>query len=572
MAKNSASTAKELFAEANDARLAGNLDRAEVLFRQLLGADGANFEARYLLGTVCHQLGKPAEAIAALASAIRLKGDSAKVHNHLGAVLAEQGKFDDAIASFRRASQLDPSADDAARNLDRAMAGKAVAQGIPLAQRGRLDEAAACFKQALALIPDHVDAHNNLGYVQLAQNRPRDALVHFRKAVELHGDYLPAIVNVGSALERSGEAEEAVEWFRRAITLASNEAEPYNNLGVALHSLGKLSEATANFDKALQLSPQHPRARLNRAMGLLLRGEFAEGWREFEWRPARFPQTQTPLPPRWTGQPLDGRTILVRSEEGIGDTLQFVRYAELLARKGAMVALECPGVLSRLIATAPGVDRVISWGQSLPACDFFVPMLSLPCILETTIETIPANIPYLEPDAEAVNHWKTELNAPNTFKIGIVWQGNPNHRADAYRSIPLAQFAPLTEVAGIRLFSLQMGPGCEQLGGWPGAHPITDLSDRLGDFHNTAAAVCNLDLVIACDSAPAHLAGALGVPVWVALAITPDWRWMLSRDDSPWYPTARLFRQHQQGNWQDVFRDIQRALPALIEAKAKGNP
>jgi hypothetical protein len=247
--------------------------------------------------------------------------------------------------------------------------------------------------------------------------------------------------------------------------------------------------------------------------------------------------------------------------------VHFVRYAELLKRRGATVIVECPSVLTRLLATCPGVDRVVATGAPLPKCDFYLPILSVAGVLGTTPESIPAHIPYLWPAAELVERWKNELGAEGGFKVGIAWQGNPNHKGDCYRSIPLAQFAPLAQVPGVHLYSLQMGPGREQLGAWLDRWPITDLGDRLGDFFNTAAAVRNLDLVITCDSAPAHVAGALGVPVWLALAITPDWRWLLERNDSPWYPTARLFRQARQGDWEMVFNEIEHELSKLARAK-----
>jgi hypothetical protein len=229
---------------------------------------------------------------------------------------------------------------------------------------------------------------------------------------------------------------------------------------------------------------------------------------------------------------------LLRGEEGMGDNIQMIRYAKLVNERGGPVIAEVPAPLASLAASCPGIDRVVVAGQPLPDFDVYAHTLSLPLLFGTTLAGIPARVPYLEPDANLVEAWREELAGDGGFKVGIAWQGNPNHKADRYRSIPLEHFTRLADVPGVRFYSLQLGPGREQLADWKGSQPISDFGDRLGDFNSTAALVKNLDLVISCDSAPAHLAGAIAAPVWVALAITPDWRWLLERSDSPWYPLA----------------------------------
>jgi ADP-heptose:LPS heptosyltransferase len=241
-----------------------------------------------------------------------------------------------------------------------------------------------------------------------------------------------------------------------------------------------------------------------------------------------------------------------------------VRYAELVKQQGATVIVECKPPLARLFASCPGVDRVMTRGEPLPRFDVWTTLLSLPGIFETSLATIPAKVPYLWPSEALVEQWKDELSKEKAFKIGIAWQGNPTQLSDRFRSLPLAHFAGIAATRGVRLYSLQMGAGREQLADRANALPITDLADRLGDFHNTAAIIRNLDLVITCDSSPAHLAGALGVPVWVALAFAPDWRWMLKRPDSPWYPTMRLFRQQSSGDWDGVFESIRDELTRIV--------
>jgi hypothetical protein len=270
--------------------------------------------------------------------------------------------------------------------------------------------------------------------------------------------------------------------------------------------------------------------------------------------------------PQWDGSPLEGRTILIHAEQGLGDTIQFIRYAPLVKRRGGTVIVECQPVLSQLLAGCPGIDRLIAQGSPLPAFDVHVPLLSLPRIFGTTLADVPAEVPYLFADAALIERWRDELAGVPGVKIGIAWQGNTRFPADCMRSIPLTHFAPLAQVDGVRLFSLQKGPGREQLAATAAYLPVIDLADRLdekaGGFMDTAAVVKNLDLIITSDTAIAHLAGALGVPVWVGLALGADWRYLLGREDSPWYPTMRLFRQTRLGDWDGVFERIASELRA----------
>jgi hypothetical protein len=270
----------------------------------------------------------------------------------------------------------------------------------------------------------------------------------------------------------------------------------------------------------------------------------------------------------WEGSPLHGRTILLRAEQGLGDTLEFIRYAQLLKQQGATVFVECQKPLLRLLARCPGIDRLLAQGEPWPeTVDVQIPLLSLPSRLGTTLATVPAPIPYLSADPDLVAHWAQQLRSDGTFKIGIVWQGSPAYRDDQSRSIPLAQFAPLARLEGVQLISLQKGRGTEQLRKVADQFSILDLGSQLdetaGPFMDTAAVMKNLDLVIACDTAIGHLAGALGVPVWVALPFVPDWRWLLHRGDSPWYPTVRLFRQSVPGDWPGVFQRMTDAVRKL---------
>jgi hypothetical protein len=306
-------------------------------------------------------------------------------------------------------------------------------------------------------------------------------------------------------------------------------------------------------------------------------GNFEQGWPEYEWRWQR-PQTP-PRPfrqPCWDGSPLAGRTILLYMEQGLGDILHFIRYAPLVKQQGGTVLVECPGFLIPLFSRCPGIDGLVAEGTELPACDVQAPLLSLPRLLGTTLATVPAEVPYLFADPDRVAHWGHKLRPLRTFNIGLVWQGNPHHGWDRHRSFALAQFAPLARLDGVQLFSLQRGAGVEQLRTLAGRFPVTELlreSDGPSEaLMETAALMKNLDLVISADTAPAHLAGALGVPVWVALAALVDWRWMFRREDSPWYPTMRLFRQTELGNWLPVFERMAGEVRKLLPPSGRSRP
>jgi hypothetical protein len=421
--------------------------------------------------------------------------------------------------------------------------------------QGQPDEAAASYRQALRLQPDYAEAHNNLGVALKRQARLDEAAACFRRALR-HKPDAEVLNNLGDTLREQGKPAKAVASLRQAVRLQPNHATARNNLGVALEKQGRLEEALACYQKALYLQPDYAQAHLNRSLLWLMAGRYEQGWPEYEWRWRLPGYALSPCAlPRWDGSPLGGRTILLRAEQGLGDTLQFVRYAALLKRQGATVLLECQGPLRTLLAGCPGIDRLVARGESPPA-DVQAPLLSLPALLGTTLASVPAPVPYLYADPGLVAHWAEQLRVMRGFKIGIAWQGSKAYLDDRGRSIPLAEFAPLAQERGVRLISLQKGLGAEQLRQVAGQFPVLDLGSRLdeaGAFLDTAAALKSLDLVVACDTALGHLAGALAVPVWLALPYVPDWRWLLRRDDSPWYPTVRLFRQHRLGDWQGVF-------------------
>ncbi len=385
-------------------------------------------------------------------------------------------------------------------------------------------------------------------------------------------DYADAHLLWGQALVPLKRLDEALTHFQCAIDLRPHQPDAWCQRGYALTLKGRHDEALASFDEALRLQPDHAPSHFERALVWLLLGDWERGLPEYEWRfkTDRFPEAAARYP-RWDGSPLDGRTILLRAEQGYGDTFQLIRYAPLVQQRGGKVVLACPGAAIPLLSRCAGIDRLVPASAEPPPCDVEAPLLSLPLLLGATPETIPAPIPYLFADPALVSQWRQALPPGPPFKIGIVWQGNPAYRRDAFRSLPLRHFAPLAHLEGVRLYSLQKGHGTEQLREVAGSFAVTDLGSRLGEkagaFTDTAAALVNLDLLVTSDTAIVHLAGGLGVPVLMALPLVPDWRWLLEREDTPWYPTVRLFRQTQLGDWESVFRRIAEAVREIVKGE-----
>jgi FkbM family methyltransferase len=448
--------------------------------------------------------------------------------------------------------------------------------GMACHDQSKFDEAVEAYHKAIEVQPDFPVALSNLGNTLKQQGKLEAAEASCRKALELKPDYSTAFNNLGVALVAQGRLPEAAETFEQALSLMPNDAVTHSNLSAALVRQGKYEEAEENSKQALSLNPSYAEAHKNQGIVWLLLEDFERGWPEYEWRwqcpGSKMPDYAAPL---WDGKPLAGKTILLHHEQGLGDTIQFVRYASILKQHGAgRVVVKTQKPLMRLLESADGIDELVCDDANLPPFDTHVPMLSVPGILKTTFETIPNDVPYIHPKPELLDKWKQRLAKYDGLKIGIAWQGSPDFHADAQRSVPLRDFANVAAVAGVRLFSLQKGFGTEQLALLDGKFEVIDFGDELdgnldgeaGPFMDTAAIMQNLDLVITSDTSVPHLAGALGVPTWVALSVSPDWRWFLEREDNPWYPTMRLFRQETLGDWNDVFARIASALRERVAA------
>ncbi|WP_190274165.1 tetratricopeptide repeat protein [Geitlerinema sp. PCC 7407] len=604
---------------------AGRFDQAEPIYRQILAQQPQNLDALQLLGVLAYQTGRGQEAIALYRQALALKPNYAEVHSNLGVALKEAGDLEGAIAHCQRAVALKPDYAGSYNNLGNALQAQgripeAIAAyrravelqpgfwealgnlGNNLRQQGQWSEAMACYQQALqaqptaldpwlnlgaawreggnwaesircyeraiALHPQAAEAHSGLGITYKEAGQLEGAIACYERAIALQPSFAEAHNNLGNAFQIQGRLQEAIACYQQALTHQPRYVQAHSNLGVVLQEAGQVAAAIAQYRQALALDPESVDTHNNLSLALLLTGQLREGFAEYEWRwrssqyvPLReFPQ------PLWDGSPLAGRTLLLHAEQGFGDTLQFIRFAIPLAQQGRVV-VECQGPVRRLLERMPAIAQVVTRGEALPDFEVHAPLLSLPYLLGTTLETIPQAVPYLQAPEPPLPDWAESLVARPDYKIGLVWAGSPTHRSDRTRSAELAFFEPLLSLPGITWVSLQKGDRAQDLQtlGW--SDRLLDLGPQFQDFGDTATAIAHLDLVITVDTSVAHLAGALGKPVWVLLSYNPDWRWLLERSDSPWYPTARLFRPAAPRDWPSVFAQVRSALEALTAPK-----
>ncbi|MGO9361315.1 MAG: tetratricopeptide repeat protein [Xanthobacteraceae bacterium] len=421
----------------------------------------------------------------------------------------------------------------------------------------------ACTK-AIEIAPGLAMAHVELGNILASQRKFELASEAYRRALALQPNYVDAEVNLGSALYCRGLFEQAADALRHALALHSGHVQALRNLAATLRQLGNYEEALATYRRATVLAPNFADAHRDEALLLLLLGRFDEGWEKYEWRWKAATVGAQPLNGvRWNGESLGDQTILLQSEQGIGDTLQFLRYVPMVAQRGGSVILQLPQSLARLYgAGINAAAQVTTLDEPLPHFDCHVTLMSLPRIFATTPDDVPDGVPYLHAPRDSADSWRRWFGAHDALRVGVVWSGNPDHENDLNRSIPLARMMPLFADREIQFYSLQVGKAAADLGAVTGG-VVHDISMRLTDFGETAAAVEALDLVITVDTAVAHLAGAIGKPVWVLLPHVPDWRWQLGREDSPWYPTMRLYRQARRGDWEGVLDRVRRELTIL---------
>ena len=517
-------------------------------------------EAHSNRGNALKALKRFAEALTSYNRALMLRSDYAEAYSNRGNVLQELTRFEDALASYDLALKLRPDYVEAHCN-----------RGNALMALERLEEALASYDRALAQRPNFADAHCSRGNALHQLKRFAEALTSYDRALMLRSDYAEAHSNRGNVLMALRRFEDALASYDRALKLQPDYAEAYSNRGNALEELRRFEDALASYDRALELRPDFVDAHFNAALCRLLIGDFARGWQEHEWRwetaqmKARKPNFPQPL---WLGaDDIAGKTILLHAEQGFGDTLLVCRYVPLVVARGARVILGVPNALRELTCTLPCVVRIVSSGDPLPAFDLHCPLLSLPLAFGTRLETIPSQTPYLSAADNKRNAWRDRLGKHERARIGLVWAGDPRkhvpdaNRFDRQRSLQFDQLAPVLQVRGCEFYSLQKGEDAvAQLHDSALPHGVVDWSVEFHDFSDTAAVIANLDLVITIDTAVAHLAGALGKPVWVIHRYNTCWRWLLDREDSPWYPTARLFRQDATRDWGPVIARVAAAL------------
>ena len=527
---------------------------AEAAYREVIATDCCYRGAWQNLGNALADQNRLDDAISAYRRGLDIDIDACGLHGSLGGVLYRQGRLADAIRHYRRAIALDPGNTATLRLL-----------ALVLHEAGEREEAVRLYRQITARDPsDHVIL-SNLGACLFELGRLDEAIACSELALALEPDHAPAHTNLGIIFEAQNLLEAAVSAHRRAVELDPDYAKGHANLAVALRNAGDIDAALAASRRAIALDPDLPLARYNHAHFLLMNGEFAQGFEEYRWRRRckMLTDGETAFSePEWQGEPLAGRTLLLFAEYGIGDAINFVRYVpDVAARYGGRVVLQVQPALASLLRTMTPDVAVFARGEPLPPFDLQLPLLSLPRIFGTTVDTIPAAVPYLQADAIRLTRWREAFAGATALKVGVVWAGNPMHKGDRQRSLSAEAVLPRLIMPGVQLYSLQKEPRPNDAPAlWRLGADVVDLAPTLGDFADTAAAVCALDLVIAVDTSVAHLAGALGRPVWMLCPYALDWRWLRDRADTPWYPTMRLFRQDKPQAWERVLARISAEL------------
>ncbi|WP_255360618.1 tetratricopeptide repeat protein [Magnetospirillum sp. XM-1] len=536
-----------MFQRAVQAFQNGNMDLSAAECQRMLSIDRRNTAAMHILGSVAFRQGDHERAVELLGKVVKQDPGRIQAVITLGEAQLALSRFSLAAINFRKAVAARP--DDWGQHYN---------LGLALRGLGQLDEAATVFEKCRDMAEAEATAPapwNALGDVYRAQGRLDEARACFEQALRISPNFSMAQNNLGLTLNALGRIAEAISMLEKAIAMNPQDPELHYNLGCSLQDDGQTLPAIAAHRQAIALRPDYAAAHWNLSHSLLRAGEFAEGWREYEWRWQTVQTADTYSQPAWTGDAAAGRTLLIWEEQGLGDTIQFIRFAPLLAKQGWKVVVVVQKPLKRLLDGLPGVE-IVARGEALPHFDVHAPMLSLPRLLGVTADAVPAPAPYLAADSARIALWAERLGSREGMRVGLVWQGNPTAKVDKGRSIPLACLAPLAAIPGVRLISLQKNEGVEQLDCLPAGMTVetlgADFDAGPGAFLDSAAVMMNLDLVVTSDTAIAHLAGALGRPVWVLLQAVPDWRWLDGRADCPWYSNMRLFHQEAAGDWDGL--------------------
>jgi tetratricopeptide (TPR) repeat protein len=539
----------------------GRLGEAERVYTAILAADPHRSDALHLLGLANYQQRRLPEALRLMAAALKANPHSPDIYSNLGLTLDACKQHQEALASFERALALKPDHVQALNN-----------RGLTLAALGRTAEALASWDTALAVDPDHAEALHSRGNALYNLKRLDAALADYERLLVLQPNNLDVLNNRGGALAELGRLDEALESYDRASAVDPRVPEVLINEAHVCADRHDFDKALACYAAAAALPTLRPEAKFGASLVRLRLGQFAQGWRDYEWRWQQrswAPQRRDFTAPLWLGQETPGqvslaaRTILLHAEQGFGDTLQFVRYAKRVAGRGATVLLEVQAPLKPLLAGGEGIAQIFARGEPLPSFDLHCPLMSLPLAFGTRLDTVPADIPYIRAPADRLAHWQARLGEPRSLRVGIVWAGSAVHKNNHNRSIAFDRLGSLLATPDVEFVSLQNELSAADATALGRRANVLALGSELRDFADTAAIVSLLDLVVSADTAVVHLAGALGRPVWVLLTFSPDFRWLLERADSPWYPTARLFRQPRFGDWASVLARVTEELEQL---------
>jgi tetratricopeptide (TPR) repeat protein len=545
-------------AQAKDAFARADYVEAERLCRLVLMQQPRDFGEQHALGVIAVQTRRLDIALELLSQAVAINPRHAMAHTYLGAALLLSQRATDALRSTRRALKLQPN-DTTTLNIHACILGNL----------SRHEASIAACDAALKIKPDYLDALINRGHSQVQINRLPEALASFEHVLRLKADFVEMLSNCGNVLKQLRRFDEALQRYDQALKLRPDYAEAAFNRGVTLGELLRPREAAASYERALEINPQFIEARYNLGLARLQMGDFAQGWKDYESRWQESLQLRTKpefTQPLWLGaESLKGKTILLHAEAGLGDTLQFCRYAKAVAARGARVVMQVQRPLVTLLTALAGTDKVLPNGARLPAFDYHCPLMSLPLAFKTALKTIPADVPYVHSDPARVAQWRKRLGRKSKNpRIGLVWRGNPAHRNDENRSLALTNLLPLLQHKA-EWISLQHTVSDSDAAMLEQHNGIRHFGAQLKDFADTAALVALMDMVITVDTSVAHLAGAMGKPVWILLPFNPDWRWLLARDDSPWYPSARLLRQPAMGDWASAITKAGKAIKSKLK-------
>ncbi|HEX8521280.1 MAG TPA: tetratricopeptide repeat protein [Tepidisphaeraceae bacterium] len=605
--------------------MAGKVTEAEPVYRRALELEPQNPAALHLLGVAASQMGRKEEAIQFISRAIeinpvvadfhvnlalvyvevgnpikaipccqralQLQPNHADAYNHMGVALGQLSRIDQAVLYLRKALELKENHIDAMTNLaalyqqtgryedalvllDRLQRVRGPSS-LTLQQMGdllrelkRIPEAEAAYKQSVSLDPKSAEGYGGLALILHERGDMAASIPYYEKSLAIKPDQVTVLSNFGLALAATNQLDRAFEVYNRALELRPDFTNALNNLGNAYREQLDMGKTMECYERALFFRPDHPDARWNRSLLQLLLGDFEHGWREYEWRWLKFPEERRNFgQARWDGFDIAGKSILLYAEQGFGDTIQFARYIPLVKERGARVLVECQAELKELMESVGGIDELYERGDTIPLAQFQSPLMSLGRAFKTTVNNIPNAVPYLHAKPEKVAYWREKLRAQEgTFKIGITWAGAARHHRDRERSMKLEHWMPLKSIPGVTWVSLQKGPPVNDPA--RANFPMVDHTEEINTFADTAALMENLDLVLSVDTSIVHLAGALGRPVWTFMPYLPDWRWLLDREDSPWYPTMKLFRQKVINEWSDPVQRVEQELRHWVASRS----